>query len=55
MCRVMYVRVGVCLGGVAVYVLWVFLTEVEGDGGGRSSSKLGDGCVERGEDVCSVE
>jgi len=53
--RVMYVWVGVCVGGVAVYVLWVFLAEVEGDGGECSSCNLGDGCVECGEDVCSVE
>ena len=54
-CRVWYVWVGVCVGGVVVYVLWVFLADVEGDGGGCSPYKLGDGCVEFGEDVCSVE
>ena len=32
MCRVWYVWVGVCVGGVAVYVLGVFLTKVEGEG-----------------------
>jgi len=38
-----------------VYVLWVFLAEVEGGGEGRFSCKHGDRCVERGEDMCSVE
>ena len=55
MCRVMHVWAGLCVGGVVVYVLWVFLAEVEGDGGGCYSSELGDTCVERGENVCSVE
>jgi hypothetical protein len=55
MCPVMYVWVGVCVGGMAFYVSRVFLAEVEGDGGGCSSCKRGDGCVECGKDVCSVE
>ena len=51
-CRVMYVWVEVCEGGVTVYVLWFFLAEVEGDGGGCfSCCKLGDSCVDRVEDV----
>jgi hypothetical protein len=35
--------------------LWVFLVEVEEDGGRYFSCKLGDGCVHWGEDVCSVK
>ena len=35
MCQVVYVWVEIYIEEVAVYVLWVFLVEVEGDGGGR--------------------
>ena len=49
-----YVRVGVRIGGVAVYVLWVFLIEVEVDGGSYFARELGIGCVKCGEDVCLV-
>ena len=34
LCLVWCVRIGVCIGGVAVYVLWVFLIKVEEDCGG---------------------
>ena len=54
LCRVWYVWVGACVGGVSVYVLWAFLIKVEVDGGGCFTCELGDGCVECGEDVCSV-
>ena len=54
MCRFRYVRVGVCIGGVAVYVMWVFLIEVEVDGGSCFGRELGDGCLECGEDMCFV-
>ena len=47
--------IAICVGGVVVYVLWIFLAKVEREGGGCSPCKLGDGCVECGEDVCSVE
>ena len=46
---------GACVGGVAIYVLWVFFAEVKGNGGGCSSYKLGDGGLECGEDVCTVK
>ena len=55
MCLVMYAGIGVCVGGMVVYVLWVFLAEVEGDSWGCASCKLSDGCVKCGKDVCSVE
>ena len=42
LCRVWYVWVGVCVGGVAVYVLWVFLVKIELDGGGCFTYELGD-------------
>ena len=55
MCPLWYVWVGVCVGGVAVYVLWIFLIKVEADGGECFPRKLGDGCVECGEHVCSLK
>ena len=45
---------GLCRRRGCFLVLWVFLTKVEGDGGGCIACKLGYGCVEFGEDVCSV-
>ncbi len=50
----MNVWVGFCVGGVAIYVLWILLAEVEGDDGRCSSCKLDD-IVERYVDMWSVE
>ena len=54
-CRVMYVWIGVCVMGVVVYGLWVFLADVERDGGGSSSYRLGDSRLECGKDVCTIK
>ena len=43
------------MGGVAIYVLWVFLIEIEVDGRRCFTCELGNGCVEFGENVFSVE
>ena len=55
LCRVWYAWIGVCVGDVAVYVLWVILIKVEVNSGECFTCELGDGCVECGEDACSVE
>ena len=46
MCRVWDVWIGVCVGGMVVYVLWVVLIKVAVDGGGCFTREFGDGCVE---------
>ena len=55
LCRVWYVWVGVCVGGVDIYVLWVFLVKIEVDDRRCFTCELGNGCVEFGEDVISVK
>ena len=36
-------------------MLWVLLVKIEVDGGGWFTCKLGNGCVEYGEDMFSVK
>ena len=54
-CRLLYAWVGIRVGGMTAYELWVCIAEFEGNGWGCASCKLGDDSVECGKDVWSVE